>query len=59
MGVVDQDYLSKTNDPNAVIGRKIAIDMSDVQEVVRFVQKVAQYFHKKMTEVSDSAEREK
>ena len=41
MGVTDQEYVNKTNDPDAVIGRKIAIAEEDVRSTVAVVQKIA------------------
>jgi hypothetical protein len=44
MGVVDQDYLSKTNDPAAIVGRKVAINRVEVREFARIIRKLATGF---------------
>lgn len=44
MGVVDQDYLAKTSDPNATVGRKIAITADDVRSTVAAARKIAREF---------------
>jgi len=41
MGVVDQDYITKTGDITAVVGRKISIGADEVRELVRITSKVA------------------
>ena len=41
MGVVDQDYITKTGDTRAVVGRKISIDADEVRGLARIVSKLA------------------
>ena len=41
MGVVDQDYVTKTGDCRAVVGRKIAITADDVRSLVMIISKLA------------------
>ena len=43
MGVVDEEYLAKTGDPDAVAGRKVSIDTEDVEVASRFVKEVGEY----------------
>ena len=40
-GVVDQEYLSKTGDTCAVVGRKISIDTDDVKELAKIINTLA------------------
>lgn len=44
MGVVDEEYISKTKDPNAVLGRKVVITAEDVRFTVAVVRKIAHGF---------------
>jgi hypothetical protein len=37
MGVVDQDYLTKTGDKQSIVGRKIAVSISEVRELARII----------------------
>ncbi len=41
MGVVDQDYIAKTADSEAVVGRRIRIKTDEVRELLKLVAKVA------------------
>lgn len=43
MGVVDDDYLRKTSDPDAISGRKIEVSHDDVTTVARVLQVVGEY----------------
>lgn len=38
MGVVDEDYLKKANDPHAILGRKIGIAPSDVAAAINIIK---------------------
>ena len=44
MGVVDQEYITKKNDPDAVVGRKISVAKTDVQATMSTVRKIARGF---------------
>jgi len=44
MGVVDQEYLDKTNDSEATVGRKIMITEEDVRSMVAAARKIAGEF---------------
>lgn len=41
MGVIDQDYITKTGDNNAVIGRRVRVTPDEVMELVHTLSKVA------------------
>ena len=41
MGVVDQDYITKTGDTRAVVGRKIVVDDGEVKALVRIIKTLA------------------
>ena len=41
LGVIDQDYVTKTGDTRAVVGWKIVVDDGEVKELVRIIKKLA------------------
>ena len=41
MGVVDQDYVDKTGDMGAIVGRKLTITSSEVGRLVDHVRAIA------------------
>ena len=41
LGVVDQDYINKTGDRRAVVGRKVAIGASEVRRMVSLIRRLA------------------
>jgi hypothetical protein len=41
LGVVDQEYIRKTGDIRAVVGRKIGIGAEEVRELARIISKLA------------------
>ena len=41
LGVVDLDYIAKTGDTRAVVGRKIVIDAGEVRELARIINTLA------------------
>jgi hypothetical protein len=43
MGVVDDDYIRKSGDVQAVTGRKISIDADEVRELIQIVGKLARH----------------
>lgn len=43
MGVVDQDYLDATNDPHAVLGRKIVITADEVTRLLGLLKDLGSY----------------
>jgi len=40
MGVIDDEYLKKTNDPRAIVGRKISITADEIIELVGLLNKL-------------------
>lgn len=44
MGVVDQDYITKTGDTRSVVGRKIGIGVEEVRGLARIIGKLAPRF---------------
>ncbi|MEW6114954.1 MAG: hypothetical protein AB1664_22685, partial [Thermodesulfobacteriota bacterium] len=44
MGVVDEEYVRKSGDADAVVGRKIKIGANEVRELVQILGKLAQHF---------------
>lgn len=42
LGVVDEEYIRKTGDDRAVVGRKVTIGADDIRELVRILGKLAQ-----------------
>ena len=43
MGVIDEAYIHKTNDINAIVGRKVTLTPDEVSEVARIVGKLAKH----------------
>lgn len=43
MGVIDEVYIRKTNDINAIVGRKVTLTSGEVSEVARIVGKLAKH----------------
>ncbi len=41
LGVIDQDYVTKTGDTRAVVGRKVVVDDGEVKELVRIIKQLA------------------
>lgn len=42
MGVVDQDYITKSGDIQTVIGRKVGVGADEIKELVQIIRKLAQ-----------------
>lgn len=40
MGVVDEEYISKTSDPKAIVGRKVPLEAEEIAAVVGIVEKL-------------------
>jgi hypothetical protein len=38
MGVIDEEYVKKANDPGAVVGRKISVNREEVNSAIRIVE---------------------
>lgn len=43
MGVVDDEYVRKSSDISAIVGRKVSISADEVRELVRIIGKLARY----------------
>jgi len=56
MSVIDDDYLVKTGDPNAVVGRRIAIGEEDVRGTAKAVQQIATHFSGQLRARADTGE---
>jgi hypothetical protein len=54
MGVVDQEYLSKAKDPNAMEGRKVSLSIEEIRELMHSLRLVATYM---ATNLSGEAEK--
>jgi len=46
MGVIDDEYMKKANDPAAVIGRKVSIDADEVRQLIPVLQQFAKNLQK-------------
>jgi Zn ribbon nucleic-acid-binding protein len=44
MGVADKEYVRKSGDAGAIVGRKIKIDANEVRQLVQIISKLAEYF---------------
>ena len=45
LGIVDAEYLEKSGDPDAVIGRKVTISIQDVHQLISVVELLAKNLH--------------
>lgn len=48
MGIVDEEYLKRTGDTNAIKGRKISVIFEEVQELVEIIKKLAKHIKDKL-----------
>jgi len=46
LGIVDAEYLEKSGDPDAVIGRKVTISTQDVYQLISVVELLAKNLHR-------------
>ena len=53
LSIVDQDYLTKTSDTSAVVGRKIGIDASEVNRLTGIINGLALHMAAKLQRSSD------
>jgi hypothetical protein len=44
MGVIDEEYLNATKDPEAVLGRKVSINPGEVTSLIEALKKLGSYF---------------
>ncbi|MBI4849895.1 MAG: hypothetical protein HY808_15200 [Nitrospirae bacterium] len=49
MGVIDEDYIKKANDPSAVLGRKITIDAEEARQLINLLDIVGRNLHKSLS----------
>ena len=54
LGIVDQDYITKTGDTNAVVGRKIVIDAGEVNRLIGNITTLALYMAARLQSNEDS-----
>lgn len=43
MGIIDQDYIEKSYDNNAILGRKISITSAEVEKLIQIIEKLANF----------------
>lgn len=55
MGVVDREYITKTNDSQAVVGRKIKIGVDEVKQLARIICKLAQRLSDELQELGKTS----
>lgn len=55
MGVADEEYVRKSGDRQAVVGRKVNVDVSEVRELVRIIGKLGRGFSDAMKSKSGSS----
>jgi hypothetical protein len=58
MGVVDDEYLNKTNDPDAIKGRKIEVLPDEVRTLVRHLRTLALHIAEELQKLSKKGETE-
>ncbi len=49
MGVIDEEYIKKANDPKAILGRKIVIDVDEVLQLTQILEIVGNDLHKNLS----------
>lgn len=54
MGVIDGEYIRKSGDSRAVVGRKVSVSAEEVREIVRNLYTLAQYMVVEMTKLHGS-----
>ena len=54
LGIVDQDYITKTGDTNAVVGRKIVIDAGEVNRLIENITTLALHMAARLQSNEDS-----
>jgi hypothetical protein len=48
MGITDADYVRKSGDARAVVGRKVSVDANEVRKLSQVISKLGQYMCKAM-----------
>ncbi len=56
MGVVDEDYVAKTGDCRAAVGRKISADAADVRAIIQALRKIARNLGERLQGQSETWE---
>ena len=54
MGIIDDEYIRKSGDSNAIVGRKINITSDDVLIVIPLVEKLADFMVDSLSEINNS-----
>jgi hypothetical protein len=54
MGVIDEEYVIATNDPEAVVGRKVSIKPEEVISLIEVLKKLGSYFVMQLSDRSSS-----
>ena len=54
MGVVDEEYIRKSDDLRAVVGRKVGVSADEVREIVLILGRLAQYMAGEITKLHGS-----
>lgn len=54
MGVIDEEYLNATKDPEAVVGRKVSIRPDEVTSLIEVLKKLGSYFVVQLSDRSSS-----
>ena len=54
LGIVDRDYITKTGDTNAVVGRKIVIDVGEVNRLIGNITTLALHMAARLQSNEDS-----
>jgi hypothetical protein len=55
MGIVDQEYITKTGDTGAVIGRKVSVGAGEVTDLIQVVSRLAGGLSQHLTKVGNKA----
>ena len=55
MGVIDEEYIRKTNDRDAILGRKISLDKDEIIELIRILKLISVFLVKKLNENGDAS----
>lgn len=51
MGIIDADYISKSGDTQAIVGRKVRIDVEEVRILAAIIGKLGQYLSDSMRKI--------
>lgn len=52
LGVIDEDYIRKARDPDAIIGRKIIITQEEIRNLIRILKLLSQYIEISFREIN-------